>query len=92
MNLKLDLNLKTIIPLLRRAEPYIFGLLLVGTFAYTSYVVNQALNVKASETPVAIKPLPKIGFDKATVNSLKALNVVGGDVPLGTLGKDDPFK
>lgn len=45
-NLKLDLDLKQVLPALRRAQPYIFGLALIGVFAYTSYEVNAALNVQ----------------------------------------------
>jgi hypothetical protein len=92
MNLKLDLDYKKILPVLQRLQPLVIGVFLIGAFAYTAFVINQALNVKASEAPVAVKPLPKISFDKKTIASLKDLNAVGGDVPLGSLGKDDPFK
>lgn len=94
MNLKLDLDLKKILPILRTAQPYVFGLVLIGVFAYTAWVVNAALNVKAAETVAGggAKPAPKIVFDKTTIEAVKNLDVVRGEVPIGDLGKSDPFK
>jgi hypothetical protein len=97
MNLKLDLSeIKKYLPLLQRIQPFVVGLALIGVFAYTAYVVNGALNVKPSETPLAVDPkhpaTTKITFDKNTIEAVKKLNVVQGDVPVGGLGKDDPFK
>lgn len=93
-NLNLDLDIKKILPLLRRAQPYLFGLFLIGVFAYTSYTVNAALNVKpdpaAGLSPTA-KPTPRISFDKATIDAVKKLDVVKGEIPIGELGKNDPF-
>ena len=95
MNLKLGLDLKKILPALQKAQPYVFGLALIGVFGYTALVVNGALNVKPAETapaPAAGTVSSKITFDKATIEAVKKLNVVQGDVPVGDLGKDDPFK
>lgn len=94
MNLKLDLDFKKWLPLLRKAQPYVFGVLLVGVFAYTASAVNTALNVKAAETAPATSASTstKIVFDKATIEAVKKLDVVQGTVPTGDLGKSDPFK
>jgi len=93
MNLKLDFNLKTLLPLLRRLQPYIFGILLIGVFAYTALVVNRALNVGPGDAVVVpAQPAAKITFDKQTIDSVKKLDVVPGTVPTGDLGKTDPFK
>jgi hypothetical protein len=95
MNFKLDLNsVKKFLPVLRQAQPYAFGLVLIGVFAYTAYVVNAALNVQpAPATSVSTVALPtKITFDKATIDSVKSLEVVQGDVPTGGLGTHNPFQ
>jgi hypothetical protein len=95
MNLKMDLDLKKILPVLRQAEPYIFGGVLIAVFAYTAWIVNGALNVKPVAAPTSsstIQAKPKIVFDKKTIEAVKNLSVVTGDVPTGDLGKDDPFK
>jgi len=96
MNLKLNLDLKTILPMLRTLQPYIFGLALIGVFGYTAWAVNETLNAKASTAPVAVgpkNPAPvKITFDKATIEAVKKLDVVGGEVSSGDLGKSDPFR
>ncbi|HVQ44039.1 MAG TPA: hypothetical protein VMT30_03675 [Candidatus Saccharimonadia bacterium] len=93
MNLKLDLDFKKWLPIVRRLQPYIFGLALVGVFAYTAYVLNAALNVGPDPTPVATaNPATKVVFDKATIDAVKSLDVVEGGVPVGDLGKSDPFK
>jgi hypothetical protein len=93
MNFKLDLDIKKWLPLIKKLQPYIFGLLLIAVFAYTAFTINSALNVKPDPTAVAPpSTAAKIVFDKATINSVKNLNVVQGDVPTGTLGKPDPFK
>jgi hypothetical protein len=92
-NMKLDLDYKKWLPLLRQAQPYVFGLLLVGVFGYTAYVVNMALNVKPDTTPSAtVNAAAKISFDKTTIQALKDLEVVQGTVDTGALGKSDPFK
>jgi len=94
MNFKLDLNaatLKALIPKLVKAQPLIYGLLLVVVFGFTAYEVNLALNVQPAAQQTAIKALPKISFDTKTIDSLKQLDQVTGEVPLGTLGGHDPF-
>jgi hypothetical protein len=100
MNLNFSLkpeDLKKLLPVLRRAEPYLFGAALIAVFAYTAWVVNGTLNVKAAETTPATATDPakaaasKITFDKNTIEVVKNLNVVKGEVPVGELGKDDPF-
>lgn len=93
-NLKLDLNAKTlaaVLPQLRKAQPYVFGLALVAVFAYTAYFINTSINVESAATQTGIAPLPKITFDKPTTQRLKSLTDVNGDVPLD-LGTDNPFK
>jgi DMSO/TMAO reductase YedYZ molybdopterin-dependent catalytic subunit len=95
MNLKLELNaqtLKAMLPLLQKAQPIIYGLLLIGVFGFTAYTVNRALNVQAAAGAASVKPLPRITFDKKTITALQTLNKVGGEVPLGNLGANDPFK
>lgn len=92
-NLKLDLDFKKFLPALRRLQPYIFGVALIGVFAYTAYIVNGALNVKPAESAgaAAANPTTGIRFDKATIEAVKKLDVVPGTVPSGDLGKGDPF-
>jgi hypothetical protein len=95
MNLNLSFNaesLKKLLPVLWKIQPYLVGILLIGIFGFTAYEVNNALNVK----PVAIGAAPtsassKIIFNQTTINSLKSLQPVGGDVPTGTLGSSNPF-
>ena len=91
MNFKLDLDYKKWVPALRKAQPYVFGLVLVGVFAYTAYIVNAALNVQPAVAPTAA-PVNKISFDKKTIDAVKKLDVVQGTVPIGDLGRSDPFK
>lgn len=91
MNLKVNFNPKTLIPVLRQAQPYVVGALLIGVFAYTALVVNQALNVTPAAEPSASIPKVSITFDKPTIESVKSLNVVSGQVPASSLGKADPF-
>jgi hypothetical protein len=94
-NLKMDLNaqsLKAMLPLLMKAQPYIYGVVLIAVFAYTANVINQSLNVQPAPTQSEIKPLPKITFDKPTIKALNDLKPVNGDVPLGDLGKDNPLQ
>lgn len=93
MNLKLDLNLATALPILRKAQPYVFGLALIGVFGYTAYVVNAALNTQPqTAVPVSTATATKITFDKTTISKLKQLSSVSGDVPTGDLGSSDPFR
>lgn len=91
--MKLDLDFKALLPALRKLQPYAFGVGMIAVFAYTALVVNAALNVTADPSVAAIPdPAAKIIFDKTTIASLKALDVVEGAVPTGDLGKSDPFK
>ncbi len=93
MNLKLDLDVRKWLPALRMAQPYIFGLALVGVFAYTAVEVNAALNVKIDPAAVTTLNAPaKVSFDKATIDAVKTLDVVQGNVDTGALGTSDPFK
>jgi len=92
MNLNLSLkpaDLAKLLPVLKRAQGYLVGVVLIAVFAYTAWVVNAALNVQPSAAPVAA---PGITFDTTTINSLKSLSVVQGNVPTGTLGsQNSPF-
>jgi hypothetical protein len=94
MNLSLNIDIKTLLAIARKSQVYVFGLALVAVFAYTSLVVDQALNVKAipSAADSTLTPVPKISFDKTTIKSLTQLSSVSGDVPTGNLGSDDPFR
>jgi hypothetical protein len=105
MNLKLDLDIKKYLPMLQKSEPYVFGLAMIGVFGYTAFVVNKALNVQpaavtttapaggaAGSAGASGASGAKITFDKATIEAVKKLDVVQGNVPTGDLGKDDPFK
>ena len=89
--MKLDLDIKKYLPVIRKLQPYIFGAALVGTFGYTALVVNAALNVKPS-TEVPPAATSKISFDKNAIAAVKNLDVVVGTVPTGDLGKTDPFR
>ncbi len=92
-DMKLDLDYKKWLPILRQLQPYVFGVILVAVFAYTALIVNTALNPKPDATaPVAVDPAAKIRFDKPTIDAVKKLDVVQGTVPTGDLGKSDPFK
>jgi hypothetical protein len=93
-NLKLEINLNTIkelLPILGKAQGLIFGCAVVALFGYTAYIVNQAVNVQPAASQSVIQPLPKITFNNQTMNQLKTLNNVGGSVPLGSLGTNNPF-
>jgi hypothetical protein len=90
MNLKLDFDIKKILPQLIKAQPYLVGMVLIAVFGYTAWVVNEALNVKPGE-PATVKTAPKITFDRKTIDTVKNLNVVSGQINPGDIGKDDPF-
>ena len=93
MNFKLDLDIKKWLPILQKLQPYVFGAALVGIFAYTALVVNNALAVKPADTvQTTAKPAAKVVFDKTTIEAVKKLDVVQGNVDPGTLGTNDPFK
>jgi hypothetical protein len=91
MKLKLNFDYKKYLPLLQKLQPIVVGVVLIGVFAYTALIVNQALNVKPAETASPTIPKVKISFDKKTIESVKSLNVVPGQVPASSLGKTDPF-
>jgi hypothetical protein len=88
MKFKLNFNSKTILPVLLQAKPYIIGVFLISVFGYTAFVVNAALNVQST---TATTPAPRVTFDKATITAIKNLDVVSGQVPTVTIGKDNPF-
>lgn len=90
MKLDLNFNYKQLLTYLRLAEPYLVGFALIAIFAYTAYFVNAALNVKPAATATTATTV-KISFDKATVQAVKNINVVSGQVPTADLGKTDPF-
>jgi hypothetical protein len=94
MNLKLELNAETIkalLPMLIKAQPYIFGLALVGVFAYTAFALNKDVNVSPAASQTAIEPLPKVVFYQKVIDTLRDRKDVNGDVPIN-LGTNDPFK
>lgn len=93
MNLKLDFDLQKLLPVLRKVQPYVFGLLLIGAFGYTAFVVNRSLNVGPGDaSTTAASPAPRITFDKKTIEAVKKLEVVEGSAPTGSLGTSDPFR
>jgi hypothetical protein len=93
MKMKLDLDIKKWLPVLRKAQPYVFGIVLIGVFGYTAYIVNASLNVQASTTVVTVPaPASAVTFDKSAITTVKNLQVVQGTVVTGELGKSDPFK
>ena len=85
---KLMMNPAQALAKLKRAQPYVVGIVLVSLFGYTAYVVNTALNVTPDTAANTAKP---ITFDRPTLNSLKRLDVVSGQLPSGEVGKDNPF-
>jgi hypothetical protein len=91
MNLKLALptSLKPVLKSLSKARTAMVGLILIGIFGYTAYVVNTASNVKSDATSGA--KTTKIVFDKATLKALSTRDQVSDQTVLGTLGKPDPF-
>jgi hypothetical protein len=96
MNMDLKLNfkpedLRKVLPVLRVLQPYVVGLLLIGVFGYTAYVVNGVLNVQPGKPAASSKDAPAISFDQKTIDTLKQLQVVTGDVPTGNLGQSNPF-
>jgi hypothetical protein len=100
MNLNLNLSfkpddLKKMLPYLWRAEPYIFGIVLIAVFGYTAYAVNAALNVGPASQSTLPQPAAKITFtskaDQETIASLKTLQTVQGNVSTGSIGTNNPF-
>jgi hypothetical protein len=100
MNMNLNLSfkpddLKKILPYLWKIEPYVFGLVLIGVFGYTAYVVNAALNVGPATQSALPTSAAKITFttkaDQETIASLKSLQNVQGTVSTGNLGTSNPF-
>ncbi len=89
MNLKLPHNFRNYLKLLSRAKTALIGVLLIGIFGYTAYIVNAATNIKSDSGTSAADT--KITFDKATLKALANRNNVPDQTPLGALGKSDPF-
>jgi hypothetical protein len=90
ISFKFDLNAKTVLPMLHKAQPYIVGVILIAVFGYTAYIVNAALNV-APILPAASSQAAPTTFDQPTINSLKNLNQVQGTLPTGNVGQNNPF-
>ena len=92
MNMKMNLNVSptALLALLRRFGPTLAGLAVVAVFGYTGWVINQAFNVKPVETTTT-NATAHIVFDKKTIDTVKSLRVVPGEVTPGNLGKSDPF-
>lgn len=90
-NMKLDLKFDAtaLLGFLAKYGPTIVALSLVGLFGYTGWVVNQAFNVQPAATADAAPA--KVVFDKATIEAVKNLRVVPGQVAPGDVGKSDPF-
>ncbi|HEX3082294.1 MAG TPA: hypothetical protein VHQ86_03500 [Candidatus Saccharimonadia bacterium] len=97
MDLKLNLDLKNLdlkklLPVLKMLQPYLVGVALIAVFAYTSYVVNNALETKADPNATAAQPAaPRIIFDQSAITTIKNLEVTQGQVPTGDLGTSNPF-
>jgi hypothetical protein len=89
MNLKLPTNFKPYLKRLSRLRTPVVGVLLIGIFAYTAFIVNGATNVKSDG--VTPSTTPKVSFDKATLKTVSNRTNVSGYTTLGTLGKSDPF-
>jgi uncharacterized membrane protein len=84
-NLKVEINMKSIkegLAVLRKAQATIYGLILVGVFGYSAFIINAAINVAPAATQSTIKALPKVTFDKATMDSLRNRDKVDASVPL----------
>ncbi len=88
INLKLDINLQTILPLLQKYTAPIVGFALIGLFGYTGWAINQAMNVQPAPITAAQN---QIKFNKAAITELKSLQVVPGVVPAVPLGTSNPF-
>ena len=89
MNLKLPTNLKHYLKHFSRLRTPIVGVILIGIFGYTSFIVNGATNVKSDGKTTSTEA--KVSFDKATLKSVSSRTTVSGYTTLGTLGKSDPF-
>jgi hypothetical protein len=85
MNLKLDLNMQTLksaLVVARKAQAAIYGLLLIGVFGYSAYIINAAVNVAPASTQTTITALPKVTFDKATMDTIRNRDKVDSSVPI----------
>lgn len=91
MNLKLSLptNIKPYLKLLAKSRTALVGLVLVGLFGFTAYIVNTATNVKSDG--VSDEKAARIIFDKSAIQAVKTRSQVPDQTVLGTLGKSDPF-
>lgn len=93
MSLKLDPQ--SLMKLAKPMAPYLLAIAVVGVFGYTGWAINQAFQfddqkVAAAAAPSG-KPEAKVTFDKKTVETVKNLRVVPGEVAPTDLGKTDPF-
>ncbi|HSX02044.1 MAG TPA: hypothetical protein VLI05_01885 [Candidatus Saccharimonadia bacterium] len=91
MNLKLKLDLPSLLKLGRQFGPTLAGLALVGIFGYTGWIINRAFNVQPSADSATAPAAPRITFDQKTITAIKNLHVVPGQVAPADLGKSDPF-
>lgn len=91
MKLDLKFDITKILNYLRIAEPYFFSIVLIGIFAFTAYFVNAAINIKPAATATTVTKSVKILFDKNTIQAVKNINVVSGQIPAADIGKSDPF-
>lgn len=93
MNMKLNLKFdpQALLKVLGPLAPYIVGLAVVGVFGYTGWVINQAFHVEPNAAAPAASPAVKVTFDKQTVEMVKNLHVVPGQVQPTDVGKNDPF-
>lgn len=89
MKLALPTSIQPYIHSLAKARTALVGLILIGVFGYTAYVVNLASNVRSDATSGTKSTT--IIFDKATLKSLSSRDQVPDQTALGALGKPDPF-
>lgn len=75
--------------------PYLLAVAVVGVFGYTGWVINQAFQFDDAEVAAAAAPSgkteAKVTFDKKTIETVKNLRVVPGEVQPTDVGKSDPF-
>lgn len=91
MNLKLKFDPQALLKVLKPLAPYLVGLTVVGIFGYTGWVINQAFHTEPAAATPAASPVVKVTFDKQTVETVKNLHVVPGQVQPTDVGKNDPF-
>ncbi len=86
---KLPTNIAPLLKKLSQLRTAIVGVLLVGIFGYTAFIVNGVINAKIDKTTTA--STTKITFDKSALKALTSRSDVPDQTALGTLGKPDPF-